>query len=148
MKRKLMPLLLVIVVLLCTAPAHAATVTGFSDVHESDYYADAVEWAEETGVTNGNGATTFGPYDLMTREQLVTFLYRYAKLSGDVTGDAEALKAYKDADEVSAWAQEAFAWAIDNGVIKGTDVDTLSPLGTATREQVALVIYRLLGEKD
>ena len=84
----------------------------------------------------------------MTREQLVTFLYRYAKLSGDVTGDAEALKAYKDADEVSAWAQEAFAWAIDNGVIKGTDVDTLSPLGTATREQVALVIYRLLGEKD
>ena len=129
------------------SPAHGAECR-FTDVKEGDWYYDAVVWALETGVTNGNGKTTFGPYDTMTREQLVTFLYRYAKLGGDVTGDAEALKAYKDAGEVSAWAQEAFAWAIGNGVIKGTDVDTLSPLGTATREQVALVIYRLLGEKD
>lgn len=112
----------------------------FSDVPAGSYFEKAVIWAAENGITLGVSATKFAPAKDATREQMITFLYRFAKLQGadaTVTGD---LSAYADAATVSAWAVDAFAWAIGNGIVVGLTTDTLAPGDSATRAQVAKVI--------
>ena len=119
----------------------------FSDVTDpAAYYYDAVIWASANGIVEGYSATTFGADDPITREQMVTFLYRYAKaMDCDVpTSDAASptLAAFADASSVSTWAQEAMSWAVAAGIVKGTTETTLSPAGKATRAQVATVMQR------
>lgn len=129
------------------APAQSAKCS-FTDVKAGTWYHDAVIWATENEITNGVSDSLFAPDAKLTREQLVTFLYRYAKLNGEA-GEADgSLDAFTDASQISSYAVEAFRWAIANGVIKGTGENTLSPQGTVPREQFALVLYRLLNEND
>ena len=101
------------------------TPTKFGNVDPLAWYAGAVAWADEAGIVTGYDDVTFGPADKATREQVAVMLYRYAAGQGkDVTvEDADAtLAAYKDADQVSDWAKEAMAWAVDNGIFgQGTD---------------------------
>ncbi len=116
--------------------------TPFTDVAPESFYADAVAWAYANDIVKGVSDTAFNPNGDVTREQMVTFLARYAKLAGKdmtTTGD---LSAYTDADTVSGWAVEAMTWAVENGLITGMSDNTLEPTGTTNRAQVATVLMR------
>ena len=116
----------------------------FSDVQADSWYEDAVTWAAANGVVAGYGGGVFGPDDDITREQLAVILYRYAQLTEQDVDTETDLTAYADAGEVSDFAREAMAWAVENGLINGTSKTTLSPKGTATRAQVAVILMRYL----
>lgn len=112
--------------------------TGFRDVQADAYYADAVSWATEQGIVTGTSQTAFSPDESVTREQMAALLYRYAG-EPSAAGD---LFAYADADSVSAYASDAMAWCVENGVLNGTDGSRLEPAASATRAEVAAVLQR------
>ena len=114
----------------------------FADVPEDAYYADALAWAVETGVTEGVSETEFAPDMDVTREQFVTFLYRFAALEGQADGKPADLSAFQDAALVADWAQEAMAWAVGQGIVEGVTEDTIVPQGTATRAQAVTMLDR------
>ena len=91
----------------------------FADVAQDAWYAGAVAWAGENGIVNGVGGGVFAPGKAITREQMVTMLYRYACYRGEATGAAGDLKQFADGEEVSAWAVEAMSWAVGAGLISG-----------------------------
>lgn len=118
----------------------------FSDVEADMWYTEAIEWAVSEEIFLGYGDGKFGPNDQITREQLVLVMYRYELDNGKkITADFD-MTTVSDADEISEWAVEAMTWALDCGLIIGTDVDVLtaSPLKTATRAEVAMIFYRKL----
>ena len=124
----------------------AAQDAGFSDVADGSWYASAVAWAKETGIVNGYSDSTFGPNDAITREQMAAILMNYAEYKGqDITASAD-LSGYADADDISAWAEDALAWANAEGLINGMSDDELAPQGNATRAQVAAIFQRFLAE--
>jgi hypothetical protein len=115
----------------------------FSDVTEGAYFFDAVAWAQECGIVTGYDGK-FNPDSNITREQMITILYRYARYKGydtDVSGD---LSAFDDASSVSDWATDAMAWAIACGIINGTDLTHLSPESGATRAQIVTILQRFV----
>ena len=115
--------------------------SGFSDVAAGTWYTDAVVWAAENGIVNGTTDTTFAPGEDITREQLVTVLYRYAESKGyDVSASAD-LSGYPDAGQVQDYAQPAMAWAVAEGIVEGVD-GNLNPAGNATRAQIATILMR------
>ncbi len=112
----------------------------FTDVVPGSFYADAFAWAEDEGIVNGVGGTLAGPAMEVSREQMVTMLYRYAKAE-PVDYD---LGDFEDVNDVSYWAVDAFEWAVANGHINGYSATTLNPLGTANRAHGATVLYRYM----
>lgn len=112
--------------------------SGFADVAADAYYADAVSWETEQGIVTGTSQTAFSPDESVTREQMAALLYRYAG-EPSAAGD---LSAYADADSVSAYASDAMAWCVENGVLNGTDGSRLEPAASATRAEVAAVLQR------
>ena len=115
--------------------------SGFSDVAAGTWYTDAVAWAAQNGIVNGVSDTEFAPGDDITREQLVTVLYRYAESKGyDVSASAD-LSGYPDAGQVQDYAQPAMAWAVAEGIVEGVD-GNLNPAGNATRAQIATILMR------
>ena len=118
----------------------------FDDVPRGQWYTNAILWAKLTRIVNGTSATTFDPNGQITREQLAAILYRYtAKYAPDATGNAASLADYPDAGSVSAYARDAMAWAVGNGLIKGLPhdkTDYLEPGGSTTRAQVATILMR------
>lgn len=119
----------------------------FTDVPDGQWYTDAVLWAAENGITDGTSETTFSPNDALTREQMATFLYRFANFEAgepiEVTGD---LSGYTDADLVADYAVDAMTWAVGEGVISGIGNNTLAPDNTASRAQMATVLTRYTAE--
>ena len=118
---------------------------GFSDVADGVWFADAVNWAASAGVVQGSSGA-FYPTAALTREQAVVMLYNYAASLGlDVSGRAD-LSAYADASDVSGYAADAMAWAVEAGLVAGTGTgDTLSPKATATRAELAVLVLRAAG---
>ena len=115
--------------------------SGFADVETGIWYTDAVAWAAANGIVNGTTDTTFAPGEDITREQLVTVLYRYAESKGyDVSASAD-LSGYPDAGQVQDYAQPAMAWAVAEGIVEGVD-GNLNPTGDATRAQIATILMR------
>lgn len=114
--------------------------TKFTDVSSDAYYAQAVNWAVASGVTKGTSETTFAPNDLVTREQIATFLYRAAN-SKDSTSISfqEYLEKYSDKDKISDWAKELIGWASAFGIINGID-DKIEPQGTTSRAMFAQIL--------
>ena len=110
----------------------------FTDVPEGKWYTEAVRWAQAEGIVQGVSATRFAPDAPLTREQLVSLLYRAA---GAEPASAD-LSAYTDASRVSGWARPAVNWAVSAGVLKGTSASTLSPRGAATRAELATFFRR------
>lgn len=119
----------------------------FTDVPDGQWYTDAVLWAAENGITDGTSETTFSPNDALTREQMATFLYRFADFETEepieITGD---LSGYTDADLVADYAVDAMTWAVGEGVISGIGNNTLAPDNTASRAQMATVLTRYHAE--
>ncbi|MDR1247659.1 MAG: leucine-rich repeat protein [Clostridiales Family XIII bacterium] len=99
------------------------------------WYSKAVEWGIANGITDGEN-----PDGEITREQFAAMLYRYA----DSPRTSGGFDAYYDAGDVSAWAEEAMAWAVESGLITGRTETTLAPSGTATRAEAAAMLQRYL----
>ncbi|MFQ7140279.1 MAG: S-layer homology domain-containing protein [Evtepia sp.] len=114
----------------------------FTDVAAGTWYTDAVLWAAQNGIVNGLGENTFAPMNTLTREQLVTMLYRYAEAEGYDVSAAADLSGYPDAGKVQPYAQEAMSWAVAEGIVAGMEDGTLNPAGNATRAQIATILMR------
>ena len=114
----------------------------FTDVEAGIWYTDAILWAAQNNIVNGVTDTTFAPGDEITRQQLVTILYRYAEAKGyDVSASAD-LSGYPDAGQVQDYAQPAMAWAVAENIIQGMEDGTLKPAGNASRAQIATILMR------
>lgn len=122
----------------------ANTAAGFTDVPQNAWYRDALNWAAEKGYVNGTGANTFSPDGKITRQEVVTILFRY---SGSQSGAETMFTAtydsqFTDSGAIAPWATTAMYWAIYNGVVNGTSPTTVSPTATATRAEVAAIFVR------
>ena len=119
----------------------------YTDVDADAWYAEAVRWATAQGIMNGYGGADggkFGPNDDMTREQLVTIMYRYAQMKKvDVSiGEDTNILSYDDAFDVSEWAIPAMQWAVGAEIVNGTSASTLSPKNNASRAEIATIVMR------
>ena len=118
----------------------------FSDVDADTYYTEAVRWAASLGIVSGYGDGTFGVNDPITREKMAVMLYRFAKAQGmDTTQGGMAVREFDDFEQVSAYAGEAMAWAVNTGILKGAD-NRLMPKAPCTRAQIVTMLYRLLAD--
>ncbi len=122
----------------------ANTAAGFTDVPQNAWYRDVLNWAAEKGYVNGTGANTFSPDGKITRQEVVTILFRY---SGSQSGAETMFTAaydsqFTDSGAIAPWAKTAMYWAIYNGVVNGTSPTTVSPTATATRAEVAAIFVR------
>ena len=111
------------------------TASSFADVPASAYYAKAVAWAVENGITNGMTETTFAPDATCTRGQSVTFLYR--ALKGTASGSTNFTDVASD-----AFYADAINWAVANNVTNGTSATTFSPNADYTRAEIVTFLYR------
>ena len=111
------------------------TASSFTDVPANAYYAKAVAWAVENGITNGMTATMFAPDATCTRGQSVTFLYR--ALKGSASGSANFTDVKSD-----AFYADAVNWAVANNVTNGTSATTFSPNSDCTRAEIVTFLYR------
>ena len=111
------------------------TASSFADVPASAYYAKAVAWAVENGITNGMTETTFAPNATCTRGQSVTFLHR--ALKGTASGSAN----FTDVKSDTFYA-DAINWAVANNVTNGTSNTTFSPNADCTRAEIVTFLYR------
>lgn len=123
------------------APEAAPDVPGISfvDVPTDAYYAEAVAWAVENGITSGTTATTFSPNAACTRGQMVTFLWRAAGSPKAAGGNP-----FTDLD-ADAYYYDAVLWAVANGITSGTSATTFSPDAVLTRGQTVTFLYRANG---
>ena len=111
------------------------TASSFTDVSASAYYAKAVAWAVENGITNGMTETTFAPDATCTRGQSVTFLHR--ALKGTASGSTNFTDVKSD-----AFYADAISWAVANNVTNGTSNTTFSPNADCTRAEIVTFLYR------
>lgn len=121
----------------------ASQVVQFNDVKADTWYTNAIQWAASKNIVSGYTNGKFGPNDTITREQLAVILYRYA---GSPTNNQHALQ-FTDARNVSTYAKEAMQWAVEAGIISGTDNHTLQPQANATRAETAAMLMRLVHAK-
>ncbi len=122
-----------------------ATVSGssaFEDVETDSWYENAVIWAAANGIVSGYDDTHFAPTDLLSREQILTILWR---LDGNAASDAEL--PFADADDISDYAADAVAWAAENEIIENTS-SMLDPDGYITRAEMAQILYNYLYEPE
>ena len=113
--------------------------SSFRDLKEDKWYTDAVNWATENELVSGYTDGTFKADTVITRQQMVAILYKYAQLNGYDTSVRGVLSDYSDADEISSYAVDAMRWAVGNHLISGTG-NGLDPKGTATRGQIAVIM--------
>ena len=113
----------------------------FTDVPADAYYADAVKWAYENGITTGTSATTFGPMDTCTRGQVVTFLWR-AKGCPEPTSTVNPFTDVKETD----YFYKAVLWAVENGITNGMTETTFGPKETCTSGHVVTFLWRANGQ--
>ena len=124
------------------SPAPKTTVNPFTDVAADAYYAKAVLWAVENGITNGTTATTFSPDAPCTRAQAVTFLFRGAIANGlEAVTLQELISGFSDAASLPGYAVSAMNWALANGIVQGNG-GALMPNNICTRGQIVTFLCR------
>lgn len=119
--------------------------SGFNDVPRNSYAYEAIRWGNYYGIVKGIGGGSFGYGAEVTREQLVTFMFRYAKnYAGDDVSlyDTTNILGYSDVLKISQGMSQPFQWAIGAGIVTGATSTTLDPQGTASRAQVAAILSR------
>ncbi|MBQ2830790.1 MAG: InlB B-repeat-containing protein [Oscillospiraceae bacterium] len=120
----------------------------FSDVSEGAWYADALRWTNSEGIVLGYDDGRYGTGDPVTREQIATILWRYARFKGIDTssGESTSLLKFSDAKKISAYAISALQWACGEKLVEGTVDESgaivLDPQGSATRAQIAAILMR------
>ena len=105
----------------------------------ANWYTKAWDWAISVKLTDGTN-----PEGTISREQMVTMLYRFAVLQGKSVSKTTNLDGYTDATQVSDWAKDATAWAVANGLMTGRTLTTLVPQGTATRAETSALLQRFI----
>lgn len=123
-----------------------ANQSAFTDVEKDSWYEKAVAWANANGIVQGVSETEFAPNSYITREQMATIIYRYAKYKGvdtEVVMKATNTLSHNDIFEVSDWAKKGMHYCIAAGIINGDENGNLLPHNTATRAETAAVISRL-----
>ena len=120
-----------------------ARMSGVDTTGGNTWYAKAQEWVITNGISDGENPTA-----AITRQELVTMLYRYAQIKGyDVSvGESTNILSYVDATSISEYAMSAFQWACGSGLTEGDENGALTPLATATRAQAAAMIMRFLSK--
>lgn len=115
----------------------------FADVKSGSWYEEAVRWAAYNKIVGGYSAEAFGPEDNISRQQLATMLYNYAKFAGrDVSAaSGDAFAAFADASEVASWAEDGMNWAVSKELVKGIG-NTLCPDDDASRAETATILMR------
>ena len=122
------------------SPEPTATVSPFTDVSINDWYAPAVLWAVEKGITTGTSATTFSPFEVCNRTTVVTFLWRYM-------GEPEAETACGFSDvPAGAWFEAPINWAVEEGITNGIGNNLFDVLGVCNRVQVVTFLHRLMAK--
>ena len=114
--------------------------TSFTDVSEDDWFYPAVSWCQQMDLINGCGDGAFAPYDQLTREQLASILYRYARHSGSSLRASANLSDYSDGGDVSPWAYESMRWAVGNRLISDSD-NAILPGAPVSRAELAQALY-------
>lgn len=114
----------------------------FNDVPAGEWYSDGIAWASGRGIVNGMGNGRYEPHRSVTREQLVTMLYRYQVDRNGSVSVSGSLAGYPDGNAVADWAKEAMEWAVGAELVKGRSTGELDPKGTATRAEVATILQR------
>ena len=116
----------------------------YDDCKENSWYTAAVNWSTKYSIVNGVGNNRFDPDGKITREQIVTILYRYAEfIKLDRSGvSADYKNMFADGKLVSDYADQAMTWAVGAGLLKGNEENKLCPQGLATRAEVATMIMR------
>lgn len=111
---------------------------GFVDCGDYD---TAIAWCKENSVMNGMDDTTFGTDSPVTREQFSLILQKLASIQGkEVSADQSVLNDFTDVSAISSWAINGMAWAVENGLMKGSD-GNLNPSGNITRAEVSVMLY-------
>jgi hypothetical protein len=106
----------------------------------STWYDKAMTWAKNNGVSDGTM-----PEKNITREQLATMLYSYAKLKGiDTTQGGMAVREFSDYDSISSWAGQSMTWAVNAGILSGRGNNTLAPTAGATRAEMAVMLQQFV----
>ena len=124
----------------------AVKASPFTDLSQ-DWYKAAAEWAYETGVVKGSSDTTFNPDGKVTRQELVTMLYRYAKFCGLNVTDRADSSAFEDGSTVASWALESVEWGLGVGLINGRNDGTktlLAPMGNSQKSEMATILSRFI----
>ena len=118
----------------------------YLDVAEGKWYTDAIAWCSEKNIMKGYGNGIFAPDDVITREQLVSILYRYAEYRnfGNMETAGVELLDFSDNGMISGYAGGPMQWAIKNGIISGKEDKTLDPKGQATRAETAQIIHNFM----
>ncbi len=123
----------------------------FSDVPASHWAFKYVEAANRVGIASGTGNGKFGISNLTTREQVTTMLLNYLSVSKEAVvaehGLDDLLK-FKDTGKMSDWSKASIKFAISNNIMSGISADTFSPAGKATKEQIAVILYKFLNSKQ
>ena len=114
----------------------------FSDIPANAYYAKAVAWASANGIVSGHTDGTFGANETLSRQDMVTFLYRFAKFQGKDVSASSDLSKFADKDQISGYAVEAMQWAVASGMIYGVSDTELAPKQAANRAQGAVEVFR------
>lgn len=127
------------------APEAEVAETGFMDVFPNDYYGPSVCWAWKNGIVSGYSEELFAPNDILTKEQAIAIMYRYAEYAGDDihAGENTNILSYNDYDEISKYAIPAIQWASGFGVIDGEGL-YLEPQHKMTRAETAQMLYNYI----
>ena len=118
-------------------------VAGFDDVSYSDYFAEAVEWAVEEGVTQGTGNGAFSPESTVTRAEAVTFLWRAAGSPAPKT----SASAFSDVTDQNAYYYKAVLWAVEQDITQGVGGGRFNLTGTLAYDQIFTFLCRFAGEE-
>jgi|GEM_PF-5818458 len=117
----------------------------FGDVPAGSYYESYVTWANEKGIVTGDSASSFYPDRPLTRQELAAIIYRYAKYKEkSLKYSPEIFENYTDSSEIADWAVHAVGYCVENQIMNGRTASTIEPEGTATRAEVATILYRFL----
>ena len=116
----------------------------FKDVKSSDYYGNAIYWAKQNNIVTGYNSTTFAPNDNITREQMTAILYRYASYKGYSVDKTSDLSEFTDVSNINDYALKPVKWAVASNLISGMGDSTISPLGNASRAQIATILMRFI----
>lgn len=128
---------------LAAADVDDSAATNFADVATGVWYTGAVAWGTSNNIVQGLSATTFGPDQAITREQLATLIQRYVDFAGVTLPETQEAVEFTDADEIGDYAKDAVAACQKAGLINGMEDGSYQPKATATRAQVAAIISRL-----
>lgn len=114
----------------------------FTDVADNAYYADAVKWALDKGITTGATKTEFAPNKTCTRAEIVTFLWRAAGMP-----DVELTIDFIDVDK-NAYYAKAVAWAVQQGITNGMGEGIFAPNAVCTRAEAVTFLWRAAGKLE